>query len=303
MLRRMAPARRRQGRVWLRDYGGDGPTVLLVPSLINPPYILDLMPGRSLARWIAAQGHRTWLLDWGTPSPADAELDLTGHVERLLLPLIARLPEPPILIGYCLGGTMSVAASTRARVAGLATIAAPWHFDGYGADTLAGMAALWEAARLPCQQLGLVPMEVLQAGFWKLDPARTVAKYEAFSRAEGEAAEMFVAMEDWANTGAPLTYAAGAELFEALLARNVSGRGQWRVGGALAVPSNLDCPAVEFVSLHDRIVPAATAIGLGQRHDLHAGHVGMVVGSGARAQLWEPLGRWLRALKRSQTGG
>ena len=30
----------------LRDYGGDGPPVLFVPSLINPPGVLD-MGGRS----------------------------------------------------------------------------------------------------------------------------------------------------------------------------------------------------------------------------------------------------------------
>ena len=39
----------------LRDYGGDGPPVLFVPSLINPPNVLD-MGDRSLLRWLAAGG-------------------------------------------------------------------------------------------------------------------------------------------------------------------------------------------------------------------------------------------------------
>ncbi|MFX8164846.1 hypothetical protein ABTL04_21190, partial [Acinetobacter baumannii] len=70
-----------------------------------------------------------------------------------------------------------------------------------------GIASLWDAARPTCETLGVVPMEVLQAGFWKLDPARTIAKYEALARTEpGSAAEVsFVALEDWANAGAPLT--------------------------------------------------------------------------------------------------
>src|SRR5687767_2051794 len=37
----------------LRDYGGDGPPVLFVPSLINPPNILDLSEERSLLRALA----------------------------------------------------------------------------------------------------------------------------------------------------------------------------------------------------------------------------------------------------------
>jgi polyhydroxyalkanoate synthase len=291
--RRMAPARRRQGRARLRDYGGSGRPVVFVPSLINPPFILDLMPERSLVRWIAQQGFRTWLLDWGEPGVGERHLDIAGHVERLLLPLLRRFEVPPILVGYCLGGTMGIAAAASGCAAGLATIAAPWRFDGYGAAARADIAALWAAAKPGCERMGLVPMEVLQAGFWQLDPARTVAKYQAFATMPEADAAMFVAMEDWANAGAPLTYAAGAGLFERLVAGDLPGRGAWEVAGVRVDPASLPCPAVEFVSLNDRIVPAATAIGLADRRDLGAGHVGMIVGSRGRAQLWEPLREWL----------
>lgn len=291
------PARYRRGAARLRDYGGTGPTVVFVPSLINSPAVLDIAADRSLLRWMAAQGFRTWLIDWGAPRIADRRLDIAGHVADRLVPLLAKLAEPPILVGYCLGGTMALAAAALSPVAGVATIAAPWRFDGYGDVARADMAALWQAARPGCAHLGVVPMEVLQSGFWQLDPARTIAKYEAFATMDtnGDAARRFVALEDWANGGAPLTYAAGAELFERLIALDLPGRGAWRVGGVTVDPLALACPTTEFVSLSDRIVPAATAIGLDDRRDLGAGHVGMVVGSGARAQLWEPLAEWLRA--------
>lgn len=296
MRRRMAKAARRQGRARLRDYGGAGRPVLFVPSLINPPFILDLMPRRSLMRWMADQGFHVWLLDWGEPQPEDRALGIAAHIERILIPLMRRFAVPPLLVGYCLGGTMSLAAAVASDAcAGVATIAAPWRFTGYG-TARDDMAALWQAAEPACDRLGLVPMEVLQTGFWKLDPARTIAKFEAFAGMDDEAAAMFVAMEDWANSGAPLTYAAGAALFEQLLLADAPGSGQWRVAGRQIDPAALACPAIEFVSLNDRIVPAATAIGLKERRDLGAGHVGMVVGSRARAQLWEPLRDWLAAL-------
>src|SRR5262245_33286869 len=50
----------------LRDYGGSGPDLLVVPSLINPPNVLDISTERSLLRWLAQRGHRVLLLDWGT---------------------------------------------------------------------------------------------------------------------------------------------------------------------------------------------------------------------------------------------
>lgn len=294
-IRTLPEARFGAGKACLRDYGGAGRPVVFVPSLINPPFILDLAPQNSLLRWCSEGGLHPWLLDWGQPDPGDRDLDATTHVEQRLVPLIEQLDEPPLLVGYCLGGTLAYAAAAVADVAGVAAIAAPWHFAGFGAAR-ADIAALWDAAKPGCERMGLVPMEVLQAGFWRLDPGRTVSKYEAFGRMEpgSEAWRGFVALEDWANDGAPLTYAAGRELFEDFVAGDVTGRGAWRVGGTIVDPRALPCPSVEFVSLSDRIVPKESAAGLADRRDLGAGHVGMVIGGSARARLWQPLAEWLR---------
>jgi polyhydroxyalkanoate synthase len=271
--------------------GGDGPPVVLVPSLINPSNILDLDAETSLLRWLAAQGWQAWLLDWGTPTPAERDLDLDGHVDALLVPLLAGFARPPVVIGYCLGGTLAWAAAARTAVAGVATIAAPWRFSGYGPAREA-MAALWGSARDASAALGLVPMEVLQTGFWRLDPARTIDKYVAFAGMTPGSAEAraFVRLEDWANAGAPLTYAAGRMMFEDFVAADRPGTGGWSPH-----PATLACPTLEFVSTTDRIVPAATAANLPNRHDLSAGHVGMIVGR-QRTLLWQALSDWIATL-------
>lgn len=289
------PAIATAGRARLLDYGGQGPVVVFVPSLINPPFVLDLSEDRSLLRWLAGQGMRPLLVDWRTPDPVDHAQDIADHVTQLLLPLIASLNEPPMLVGYCLGGTMALAAAALAQPRALALIATPWRFAGFGDAARAEIAALWAAAEPHCRTLGLVPMEVLQAGFWQLDPARAVGKFEGFATLDPDSdqARAFVALEDWSNAGAPLTYAAGAELF-ALVADDAPGRGEWRVAGQAIDPAALACPVVDFVSLTDRIVPAASAAGLADTRELTAGHVGMIVGSRGRAQLWEPLAAFLR---------
>ncbi len=58
---RALPVRRRRGRVKLRDAGGEGRPVLFIPSLINPPSILDISRDRSLIRWM--RGRATSLAD------------------------------------------------------------------------------------------------------------------------------------------------------------------------------------------------------------------------------------------------
>src|SRR3546814_12525242 len=84
-----------------------------------------------------------------------------------------------------------------------------WMSDVCSSDLIA---SLWQSAEPACAALGLVPMEVLQTGFWRLDPGRTIAKYERFGRLDpdSEAARTFVELEDWANAGAPPPHAAGA---------------------------------------------------------------------------------------------
>lgn len=294
----LPPATITCGRAMLRDYGGAGRPVVFVPSLINPPHILDLDGEVSLLRWLSAQGHRCLLVDWGTPGPGDRAQDLSGHVTDLLTPMLRELDAPPVLVGYCLGGTLAAAAAALVRPHALGMIAAPWRFRGYGATARAEMAKLWDDARPACEALGLLPMEVLQSGFWRMDPARTIRKYVAFAdmAPDSAAARRFITLEDWANAGAPLTLGAGLQLFEGMVARDQPGLGRWWTAGKRVVPGALDCPVVQFVSASDRIVPAATAARLPDTRILGAGHVGMIMGSGARAQLWAPLDQWLRTL-------
>jgi polyhydroxyalkanoate synthase len=275
----------------LRDYGGDGPPVLFVPSLINPPTVLD-MDDRSLLRWLGPRRH-VLLVDWGWPDGARGGLSVAGHVEEILLPLIEAAGAPVDLVGYCLGGTMAAAAARLAPVRSLATLAAPWHFAGFPEKARRDLATLWAAARSGAETLGVLPMEALQSAFWGLDPARTIAKFADFADLDGEAADAFVTLEDWANDGPPVPLAAAREMFEDFFAADLPGAGGWRVGGEVVDPAALAVPQLHIVSTTDRIVPAASAFTAGARIEVALGHVGMIVGSRGPAAVWDPLAGWL----------
>lgn len=287
------------GRARLLDYGGEGRPVVFVPSLINPPYVLDLSEENSLLRWLATQGVRPMLLDWGNPAEGDDDLSVAGHVESLLLPMIDAVGSDVVLAGYCLGGTMALAAAALRPVAGVVLIAAPWRFSGYGAEARGAMQALWDRHRDAAALIGLFPMEALQSVFWQLDPVRSLEKYAAFGEMDPEtdAAAAFVQLEDWVNDGPPLTLAAARELLEDLFVADVSGAGAWRVDGEAISPASLQCPILNIISSHDRIVPAETAAMVGERRVIAQGHVGMVVGSRAKTGLWQPLGAWLSQVR------
>jgi polyhydroxyalkanoate synthase len=291
--RRERPLLASAGPATLRDCGGRGPPAVLVPSLINPPTVLDLDEEVSLADAVAGMGRKALLLDWG-PAQERLDLDLGRHVERLLLPLLGQLAQPPALIGYCLGGTMAIAAANLIELERVATIAAPWRFAGYDTDARTALARLWAGARPGAERIGALPMEVLQGAFWSLDPQRTVSKFARFGELEpaSDRARRFVTLEDWANEGEPLPLAAARELIEDLFGRDLPGRGEWRVGGRMAAAS-LDCPLLNISASNDRITPAASAPP-GPAGTIAAGHVGMVVGS-RREQLHAALAEFLAA--------
>lgn len=291
----------RIGRVTLRSFGTTGRRVLFVPSLINGSEILDLSGENSMMRGLARRGLDPVLLDWGTPTAEERDLDIGGHVQRYILPALEAVGEDAVLAGYCLGGTMSLAAATLRPPRALALIAAPWNFGGFSSQTRNDLFELWRAAEAVSEGFGLLPAEVLQQIFWRIDPARTVAKFEQFAGKDAESAEgqNYVAVEDWANDGPPLTFAAGRELMEDLMASNITGDGAWMVGEHRIDPAALAMPMINIVSTIDRITPAASAWTGGERVELAEGHVGMVVGRKAPGSLWSRLADWVSQLRDS----
>ena len=293
--RRDYPVVARVGHVTLRAHADTGRPVVIVPSLINSPDVIDLAPGNSLTAGLVAAGLQPLVVDWGDTEPHG----LADAVADRLVPLIAGLAQPIAVAGYCLGGTLALAAAALIgpQVSRLALLATPWHFSGYHDNARAGMAGWWEGAAPLAEQLGALPMDLLQPAFWALDPASLAAKYADFAVATGDDAA-FVQLEDWANSGVPLSIAAARDLAETLFAGNASGRGAWHVGGQAIDAAALAMPILDVIAGRDRIVPPGAALttnGPGTPLRLDAGHVGMVVGRRAPAMLWAPLAEFLGA--------
>jgi polyhydroxyalkanoate synthase subunit PhaC len=190
--------------------GAAGPPVVFVPSLVNRAYVLDLAPGASMLRWLAGQGVRPVLLDWGWPGEAERAFTLTDYVAGRLERALMALGQPVVLVGYCMGGLLALAAALRRPdlVSALGLLATPWDFCASPEEVARGAAA---AALLPGLEpilaaTGTLPVDVIQTLFAGLDPWGIPRKFRAFARLDPASprAEQFVALEDWLNDGVPL---------------------------------------------------------------------------------------------------
>ena len=287
--------------------GGGRIPVLFVPSLVNRAQVLDLLPGRSLLRWLAAQGLRPLLLDWGWPGAVERRFTLTDYVAGRLERALASLGRPAILAGYCMGGLLCTALAQRRPelVASLALLATPWDFHAADAPPSWTPGAVLRALALlepAMAQSGALGIDTLQTLFEGAAPGAVAAKYRSFARTpqDSDRARCFVAIEDWLADGVPLAAPVARECLGGWYGANSPARGEWRVAGLPVAPATLRLPSLVVAPTHDRIVPAGSALALGRLIAGStvlrpaAGHVGMIVGSRAEAALWTPLRDWLR---------
>lgn len=282
------------------------PIVLAVPSLINRAYVLDLKPQTSLMRFLAAQGLRPLLLDWGEPGRIERRFTLTDYVAGRLERAIAAIGAPVILAGYCMGGLLALAAALRqpACIRGLALLATPWDFHAPDPARARALAAVLPALEPAMAATGLLATDLIQMLFACLAPYETPVKYRHFAKLdpEGPAAELFVALEDWLNDGVPLAAPVARTCLGEWYGENTPARGEWAIAGAPVDPRRLACPRFVAIPSRDRIVPPESALALAAQlpgahvHRPAAGHVGMAAGRRAETELWRPLAGWCLGL-------
>jgi polyhydroxyalkanoate synthase len=280
--------------------------VLFVPSLINRHYVLDLLPGKSFAEWLVAQGHDVYCIDWGTPGAEDKFLTFDevadGYIGRAIRKTAATAgSEKAHVLGYCMGGTLAAihAAAHPERLASLVALAAPVRFSE------AGMLGLWTQSpqfepKTLVEALGNVPWQLLQSSFHMLRPTMNLSKVvHMIDRAyENEFLDGFLALETWGNDNVSFPGEVWRKWVEELYRGDAFARGELSLSGRPALMQNVDCPLLVVTFEHDNIVPRPSAAPLLElstspdKQELHmsGGHVGAVVSRGAAKKLWPALG-------------
>ena len=170
------------------------------------------------------------------------------------------------------------------------------------ARAMRGSSACWpQPLAIACAALGELPVDMLQMLFTAVDPLLALRKFSRFATlAEGRHAQHFVALEDWLNDGVPLALPVARECLGGWYARRHAGAEAWHVAGRPVLARRVAQPALVVVPAHDRIVPPASAEALAQalpnaeRLAPSLGHIGMIVGSAAPREVWQPLAAWLK---------
>lgn len=298
-----------RGSARLLDYApenADAPAVLCVPSLINRSTVLDLYPEASFVQYLKKKGLRPLILDWGTPGEDEAEFTTADYISVYALDALQTLRAahdgPIVLAGYCMGGIFAVAMAQLAGlfVDGLVLLATPWDFSAPDTPRVLLdpstqlMLRHWIGFENP------VPPLVTQSVFHLIDPWRVVEKYSRYPNLTAAEKQHFLAVEDWVNDGVPLTRGVAEECFVDWPQGNILAKHQWKIGRRWIEPEQVTIPTLAVIPTRDKIVPMGCALPLTEALPRctvitpDAGHVSMMVGSRAKALVWEPVSAWIK---------
>ncbi|WP_253736471.1 class III poly(R)-hydroxyalkanoic acid synthase subunit PhaC [Halohasta salina] len=283
--------------------------ILIVYALINKPYILDLQPDRSVIRRLLEGGFDVYLIDWGEPSRLDASLTIEDYVRRYTdncVDVVAeRSDQESInLLGYCMGGTMSVmyAALFPEKVRNLGLMAAGLCFDDTG-----GVLELWgDEAYYDAEQVadtfGNIPADFLDIGFALMDPVSNyVSKYlRLYENVEDdEFVENFARMERWLDEGIDVAGETYTEFIEDIYQDNKLARNEYYLGDDHVDLGNIDLPIVQVIGHYDHLIPPESSTGFNElvpgnvtTFEARSGHIGLSVSSTSHDELWPNVAAW-----------
>ena len=285
--------------------------VLFVFALVNRPYILDILPNKSVVAHFVKAGFDTYLIDWGTPTAADRCRTIDNYVNGYLRSVVKYLQQntgspQASLVGYCMGGTMSTmfTALRPKLVKNLILLAA-----GIDFSTREGLLNLWTDSRYFdvdafLATFGNCPAEFLQACFLMLNPVRNVVAkpVDLLERVDDKRRlEEFLTMEAWLNDNVPVPGEVFRDFVKYLYQQNLLVKNQMPVGRHIVDLKRITCPVLNLMASQDNLVPISQSepfndlVGSTDRKaiKLSTGHIGLAMGSAAQRELWPQAVAWL----------
>jgi class III poly(R)-hydroxyalkanoic acid synthase PhaC subunit len=302
-----------KGRFNLLHYKSDLPSkhktpLLIVYSLINRHYILDLLPKSSVIKNLQSQGFDIYATDWGTPASYDKDLTLASYAEEYVENAVEKIKEitgsPKVsLFGYCWGGLFALiySATNQDSVKNLILHATPVDIEKQK-TIIENWAAHMNADNL-VDTFGNVPGWLLNFAFFLRNPIENALKYPRYFSEPRTLDEIvqFFAIETWLYDSTPIIGEVYREIVDQIYRQNLLIKNKMKVGSYIINLKNITIPVLNIVGTKDDLVPPSSsksimdAISSADKKliEFPTGHVGLCVSQTSHEKLWPEVGSWL----------
>ncbi len=287
--------------------------VLLVPNLgIAAPFILDLLPGRSLVEYLLGLGFDVYLLDWyvGPDGGSDPTFDgaVGGILPRACRMVTAHAATDALsVVAYCMGAALTLACFASAppcRLRSLVTMAGPVDFARAGLFTRWVDPRYFDVDRI-VDVFGCAPPALFQIAGAMLRPTMGVSVVLDLlvHLHEPPHLDELMAVAKWVREFVPVPGEFFRSWIRLFYRDNRLYRGTLQVGEHRARLETLRCPVLVLAAHDDPIAPPASARALleviGSRDrtyvEVAGSHLALLLGPEATGRAWPALSAWLTA--------
>jgi poly(3-hydroxyalkanoate) synthetase len=268
------------GNTKLYCFGGNGAPIVIIPSMINKAYILDLK-GNSFIKTLTDK-HTVYLVDWCEPSIQEQQFYTYHYIEYRIKPFIeavnSKHPISPTILGYCMGGILALlyASSYQQNIQKVITVAMPYNFDCstfIKTDTI-----VLEKFML---QEHIVDPETLKAIFYINNFAAVHKKYADFA---SEISEQTALIENWVHDGVAVSKNVFFEFIDLLINKNSMFLDKQFTSCSITYNlAALTKTVIAIVGKYDTVVPLDSALAVQTLSDnvsvvtYDTGHVGQIL--------------------------
>ncbi|MBF0544681.1 MAG: alpha/beta fold hydrolase [Candidatus Riflebacteria bacterium] len=284
--------------------------ILLIPSMINRSYVMDLMKDNTLVGFLKDSGLPTYLLDWGNPGPRHNHLPFEFYVDDLIklacdavvrdacckkttgTPCKGNKCNKISLLGYCMGGTMALLHSALhpERINKLTLLATPINFID---DSTLSHWARKETFNVDAlvNTLGAVDPLLLQSSFLMVKPLSQLQKWKTLyeSALNQKSVDSFIHLERWVTDNIPVPREAYRDYLKLCYHKNAVVNNKVVLKGQEIDFRNFKTPILNIMAKKDHIVPIQSSQVLKDLVSseiteviIDAGHVGVAMGKKAR---------------------
>ena len=311
--------------------------LVLVPPLGVTTETFDLMPQRSLVRYMVACGFKVYLVDWGKPRKEHAHLGLLDYAQEMMGQALEKVrrhsaSQDLSLMGWCMGGLFCLLYQglTRDRhVRNIVTVASPIDLET-GKGVISMVAGVAQAMDGPAKLVSnysnfrlntldparlSMPDWVTTLVFKMTDPVGSVTTYWDLVThlRDRDFVESHSTTSDYLNN--MLRYPGGVvrDMAAGVVNENQLARGKVYIGDEVAELDSIRCNLLAFAGKTDILVPPEVASGITdvvasqdkEFREAPGGHMGVIIGSKAQAAVWADSAQWLaeRSTARRGSGG
>jgi polyhydroxyalkanoate synthase len=285
--------------------------LLLVYALINKPFILDLVPGRSFIEHMLENGFDVFLLDWGLPGLEDQHTSFDDYVTQYLYRAVRKVLRicgagELSLLGYCLGATLTVTFAglyPEVPLRNIILLTAPLDFSGQPEGSMTMWLEGLDVDKM-VDALGNIPGELIRHWAKLLKPVENfVGAYVNLWKLLGNESAVWgwQAINRWVEDVVPVAGAAFRQFAVDYVRDNKLVKGELVVDGRRVELANIDAALLNIVAKYDHLVAPAQATSIMEMVSstdkeikvIPSTHVGIVISQRAKYKLWPEVSGWL----------